>query len=85
LDRELHLIYAGSLYGYSDILEMVNRYRFELEAIDAPLSLPKDFAAWRRAVLASQRLRVWRGAAIRNWLSKVFRATSLPKNLLLRL
>jgi len=41
LDRGLHLIYSGSLYQDSDILEVVSRYEFELVAIDAPLSLPE--------------------------------------------
>ncbi len=41
LDGELKLIYYGFLNSNSDILEVINRYRFKLIAIDAPLSLPK--------------------------------------------
>ena len=41
LDRKLNLIYLGFLNGDSDILQTVNRFQFELIAIDAPLSLPK--------------------------------------------
>ena len=41
LDRELKLIYAGFLQQDSDIVKLVNRHRFELVAIDAPLSLPE--------------------------------------------
>ncbi|MFQ6122381.1 MAG: hypothetical protein ACE5LA_04905 [Dehalococcoidales bacterium] len=41
LDRELRLTYLGFLYQDSDILEVANRCRFELVAIDAPLSLPE--------------------------------------------
>jgi predicted nuclease with RNAse H fold len=41
LDNELNLIYRGFLNRDSDILQIVNRFQFELIAIDAPLSLPK--------------------------------------------
>ena len=41
LDGELKLIYYGFPNSNSDILEVINRYRFKLIAIDAPLSLPK--------------------------------------------
>ena len=41
LDRELRLVYSGFLHRDSDILKMVTSYRFELVAIDAPLSLPR--------------------------------------------
>jgi len=42
LDRELHLIHLGFLYHDSDIVKLADRHRFELIAIDAPLSLPKE-------------------------------------------
>jgi len=41
LDNELKLIYHGLLNRDSDILQIVNRFQFDLIAIDAPLSLPK--------------------------------------------
>jgi len=41
LDRELRLTYSGFLHQDSDILKLTSRHRFELVAIDAPLSLPK--------------------------------------------
>ena len=41
LDNQLNLIYFGFLNGDSDIQQVVNKYEFELIAIDAPLSLPK--------------------------------------------
>ena len=42
LDRELHLIHLGFLNHDSDIVKLADRHRFELIAIDAPLSLPKE-------------------------------------------
>ena len=41
LDRELNLIYSGYSHKDSDILKLATSYRFELVAIDAPLSLPE--------------------------------------------
>ena len=41
LDNQLNLIYFGFLNGDLDIQQVVNKYEFELIAIDAPLSLPK--------------------------------------------
>ena len=41
LDGELKLIYYGFPNSNCDILEIINRYRFKLIAVDAPLSLPK--------------------------------------------
>ncbi len=41
LDKELRLTYSGFLHKDSDILNAVTGHRFELVAIDAPLSLPK--------------------------------------------
>jgi len=49
LDRGLHLIYSGSLYQDSDILEVVSRYEFELVAIDAPLSLPEGLCCLKES------------------------------------
>lgn len=40
LDKELKLTYSGFLHQDSDILKLVSGHRFELIAIDAPLSLP---------------------------------------------
>jgi len=41
VDRQFKLIYAGFLQQDSDIVKVVSRHRFELVAIDAPLSLPE--------------------------------------------
>ena len=41
LDNQPDVIYCGFLNGDSDILQIVNRFQFDLIAIDAPLSLPK--------------------------------------------
>jgi len=41
LDRQLNLTYLGFLNNDSDFLQVARKYRFELIAIDAPLSLPK--------------------------------------------
>jgi len=41
LDGGLNLIYSGFLHRDSDIPSLVSNHRFELVAIDAPLSLPE--------------------------------------------
>jgi predicted nuclease with RNAse H fold len=58
LDGELKLIYYGFPNSNSDILEVINRYRFKLIAIDAPLSLPKGLCCLEESCSCQEEARV---------------------------
>ncbi len=58
LDNQLNLIYFGFLNGDSDIQQVVNKYEFELIAIDAPLSLPKGLCCLEESCSCQPRAKV---------------------------
>ncbi len=58
LDGELTLIYYGFLNSMCDLLEVINRYRFKLIAIDAPLSLPKGLCCLEESCSCQEDARV---------------------------
>ncbi|GAG68535.1 unnamed protein product, partial [marine sediment metagenome] len=58
LDNQLNLIYFGFLNRDSDIQQVVNKYEFELIAIDAPLSLPKRLCCLEESCSCQPRAKV---------------------------